>query len=601
MSSSLLRGWLLFTAAWLAAAGCSPSRPQTVQRLAVLPFENLSGDPSLEWVGPALREGIVLQLNTLPHLRAGMFQNARDAASARAKIVVTGYFVRTGSRLRLEAEQRRTDTGKVLAQRRLESPAGSEGVLPLCAELARWLDPGAPPLETSSPGALRALAEGRTSPTLTAALEAFERGAQADPGFGPLYIAWAQALLQYNQSAAALGVLRRAQELGERIPARRRAEIAMLRARVEGDRAALRKAAAELAATTPSDTGLQVELSRLEAAEGNYDAGAQRLRRAVQVDPEEPSAWNDLAYAEARLGRRTEAQAALVAYQRLAPREANPLDSLGDICYHFGEFEAAAKAYQEAFDRDPSFLGGATLYKAARAKLMLGDLPGAREILRRYLELRRRGGDPLADFVHADWLYLAGEREEGRRTMEALAGSGAGEVSELARSRLALWNLTSGRKDEAVGLARGVLQRSQAPAARSAALLVMVVAGAPGWEGVPEGPFRSLGLACRALLDRRYDQAAQILKPLHRATDPLSQDQLGALLAWALIEAGQTAEAAPLVAVHGTPPAGLEPPLSFWTFPRVLELKAKAFAAQGRRREAEQLEAAYRRITSGAR
>ncbi|MGQ9634177.1 MAG: tetratricopeptide repeat protein [Bryobacteraceae bacterium] len=569
--------------------------------MAVLPFENLSGDPSLDWVGAALREGIILQLNAIPNLRAGMFPNVREAASARAKTLVSGYFVRRGSRLQLEVQRRPLNSGRILAWRRFQAPADPEGVLPLCAELARWLDPAAAPLETGSPAALRALAEGRSSSNVAAALQAFERGAQADPGFGPLYIAWAQTLINQRQSSAALSVLRCAQGLDGRIPPRRRAEIAMLRARVEGDRAALRKALVELAALAPGDTGLQIELSREEAAAGEFRVSLQRLRRAAQADPEEPSAWNDLAYAEARLGNRAEAHAALAAYRRLAPREANPLDSLGDISYHFGDFDAAAQAYQEAFQRDPSFLGGATLYKAARAKLMMGDLPAAQQILKRYLEVRRWGGDPLVNLVQADWLYLSGDREAARRAMQSVAASGLGEVSQLALSRLALWDLASARKQEAVGLARGVLQRSQSPAARSAALLVMVIAAAPGWEGVPEGPFRSLGLACRALLEGRFEQAAQILKPMHQAADPLSQDPLAGLLAWALVEAGKIAEAAPLVAVHGTPPAGLEPPLSSWIFPRILELKARVLAAQGRRQDAQQWEAVCRRLTSGAR
>lgn len=583
------------------ALACQPRKPTPVQRLAVLPFENLSGDPSLDWVGPALREGVVLSLQGRPNLRAGMFHNARDAASANADLIIDGYYVRTAGRLRLEAVQRPATSGKASSRRRFEAPPAEESLPRLCNALAQWIEPGASPLETSSGRALRALAEGRLSPDLPTAVETFERGAQADPGFGPLYAAWAQTLIQHRQFAPARAVLARAQQQNDRISELRRRELAVLEARLAGDRAGLLQALTALAALLPSDTGLQIEVSREEIAAGRYDDALERLRRAVRTDPQEPTAWNELGYAEARKGNLKEAQDALNRYRELAPGEANPLDSLGDVLYHFGAFDQAAQSYQDAFRTDPSFLAGATLYKAARAKLMQGDLDAADALFSRYVELRKRAGDPLAAFAAADWFYLTGRREAATNAMKSIARSAAGELADLAGARLSLWALLEGRHEQALTGARDVLRRTQAPLAHATALLVLVAVQGPGWEAVPEGPFRHLGIACRTLLARQFENAARILKPLVDATDPLSQDQLAALLAWALIESGRESDAAPLLAAYGTPPAGLEPPAAFFTFPRVLALKAKALAAQGRTAEAQHAEAAYRRLTSAAR
>jgi tetratricopeptide (TPR) repeat protein len=291
----------------------------------------------------------------------------------------------------------------------------------------------------------------------------------------------------------------------------------------------------------------------------------------------------------------------LTRYRELAPREANPLDSLGDVLYHFGAFEQAAKAYQDAFHADPAFLGGATLYKAARSKLMLGDLRAAEELFGRYAELRRRAGDALYPLAVADWLYLTGRRDAARAALNPLANRASNDLAALARARLSLWDLLEGRQEKAAAESRSLLRTPISPLANATALLVVVAAQAPGWESVPEGPFRQLGIACHLLLTNRFEEAAKILKPLVDATDPLSQDPLAVLLAWALVESGRAVDAAQLLATYGTPPAGIEPPLAPWTLPRVFALQAKTFAAQGRTQESQRADSIYRRLTSAGR
>lgn len=580
-----------------ATSGCQRSAGRRAERLAVLPFDNLTGDPALEWVGPALREGVVLELAGLPGLRPGLFRNSRDAAAARATRVLSGYFIRVGPNLRLQAELRPLEGGKPEARRQFSFRP--EDLLRLCPELAYWVTPAAGALETQSLQALRSLAEARVAESAAAADAAFARGLEADPDFGPLYLAWAQSLLGRGQREAALEVLSKARGRGERIRELRRLELAVVEARARGDRAAQRKALRELAARVPADSEMLVELSRLDAGAGDWDAAAARLRQVVQADPGDPVAWNELGYAEARRRRLEEARTALEQYRRLAPKEANPLDSLGDVHYYLGQFGAASNYYAEAFERDPNFLGAATLYKAARARLMAGDLEEAARLFARYAEIRRKAGDPALEIVQAQWQYLSGEKGEAVERLRALV-SGSGEIAALAAARLSAWELADGRSAEAERLARQALARTQSPLVRATALLTLIAAGSPGAEGVPEGSFRNVAEACRQLLAGRYGEAERLLRPLVSA-DPFSQEQTNVLLAWALVEQGRFGEAAPLLDTYGLPPAGMEPPLVCLTFPRSLQLKARVLAREGKSQEAARWESLYRRLTAPGR
>jgi hypothetical protein len=113
---------------------------------------------------------------------------------------------------------------------------------------------------------------------------------------------------------------------------------------------------------------------------------------------------------------------------------------------------------------------------------------------------------------------------------------------------------------------------------------------------LPEGSLKTLGVACRLLLSKQYPEAVKLLTPLAAETDPLAQEQVNVLLAWALVESGRAREAAPLLDVYGVPQPGLEPPFGFLTFPRVFLLKAEALAAQGRAQEATQMRDLYRKL-----
>jgi tetratricopeptide (TPR) repeat protein len=574
-----------------------------VERLAIVPFENLTGDPALDWAGPVLAEAVAEQLTGSTTIQPNTFLRLSDAAMARATMALRGYYILASGRLRLVAARERLSDGKVTATDTLEG-AVPEGVPAIADVLARRLDSGVRAPDTRSVEALRALVEAKAGADPAAALPAFARAVSADPDFGPAYVIWAQVLLARGDENGLRTVLDKARARGGRILELRRAELAAIGAAAGPDRAARTQALAALARLMPADADLLARLAGEQIAARRYAAAADFYRKAIALDPLNANFWNQLGYAEARLKNLAAARAALLEYQRVAPQEANPLDSMGDVHFYLGAFADAVGYYLQAYGKDPAFLGSATLYKAARARLMTGDVAAADELFRRYEQARRKAGDRLSDYAGAQWLYLTGRRSEAVARMRTLAGppatasaAGSLELTALAEAQLSAWAVADGNLAEARRLAEGVLGRSQSSMVKTTAVLALILSDPSMPARLPEGSLKTLGVSCRFLLSKQYPEAIKLLTPLAAETDPLAQEQVNVLLAWALVEGGRAREAGPLLDVYGVPQPGLEPPFGFLTFPRVFLLKAEALAAQGRVQEAAQLRDLYRKLS----
>ncbi len=606
MFFSAARYSLLSAAALLLAlltAGCSRQSKPVVERLAVVPFENLTGDPRLDWVGPVLAEAVVEQLTGSATVQPNTFARLSDAVMARGTVALRGYYILASGRLRLVASRERLPDGKVAATDTLEG-AVPDGVPALADALARRLDSGVRPPETRSVEALRALAEAKASADPAVAFPIFARAVSADPDFGPAYVAWAQVLLARGDQNGLRAVLDKARTRGGRIAELRRAELAALGAAAGPDRAARTRTLVALARLTPADAELPARLGGENIAAHRYAEAAGYYRKAIAVDPSNGSLWNELGYAEARHKNLAAARAALLEYQRVAPQEANPLDSMGDVHFYLGAFADAAGYYLQAHGKDPSFLGSATLYKAARARLMTGDLAAANELFRRYEQARRQAGDRSSDYAAAQWLYLTGRRSEAVARMRTIAGppsaasaGGSPDLTAAAEAQLSAWAAADGNLAEARRLAEGVLVRSQSSMVKTTAVLALMLSDPSMPARLPEGSLKTLGDSYRLLLSKQYPEAVKLLTALAAETDPLAQERVNVLLAWALVESGRARETGPLVDVYGVPPAGLEPPFGFLTFPRVFRLKAEALAAQGRTKEAAQMRDLYRKLS----
>ncbi len=98
----------------------------------------------------------------------------------------------------------------------------------------------------------------------------------------------------------------------------------------------------------PHEEGAYERLALLYEGNFRYDDAFRAIRRGLQNDSLNKNLWNALAYYHAGMGQKEDAFAALDHYLKLAPAEANPYDSQGEIYYLFGNFDSAAASFQKA-------------------------------------------------------------------------------------------------------------------------------------------------------------------------------------------------------------------------------------------------------------
>jgi TolB-like protein len=132
--SRLLSPIFLITALLTLSLGaCARKETRGVERLAVLPLENLSADPSLDWAGPAVSSALVYDLAGAPNLSAQSVGSMGDAESIRASRILQGYFVARNGRVEIRAallDPRKTTT---IASFALDGPL-TAGPLPLAKQ-----------------------------------------------------------------------------------------------------------------------------------------------------------------------------------------------------------------------------------------------------------------------------------------------------------------------------------------------------------------------------------------------------------------------------------------------------------------------------------
>ncbi|MEJ7605875.1 MAG: tetratricopeptide repeat protein [Bryobacteraceae bacterium] len=323
-----------------------------------------------------------------------------------------------------------------------------------------------------------------------------------------------------------------------------------------------------LAAARPANLDLWRSLAELELLNKNYVGAVAAYRKALAIDKTSVAMWNQLGYAQAFGGDLNSSKASFEEYRRLAPDDANAVDSLGEVHFRSGRFEEAESYFLDAFNRNNALIGGGDLYRAAVSRLLMGDQNKANDHFRRYLDFRKKAGDPLTPVREAIWRFSTGGRKEALASLRA-------NPHPASQFMLALYLLQMGDAASALELARRL------PLPQMAATITALAR--PQVTTARDNPdLRGYSL----LLNRKFSEAVPFWRQLYDRTPATSASEEQFFLAWALMESGQESAAAPLLETWPMPPAAPEPSLDGIVFPRVLFFKARAEAHAGRRAEA---------------
>ncbi len=366
--------------------------PEEQRTVAVLFFNNGTGDASLDWLRRGLTDMLVTELSQSPYLnvvtmrrltevarRMGKAQKdltdlsfaAMVARMAKAQTLLTGRFYRASDSLRIDVELRQVESGQVV---RRETVAGSglESIFSMVDDLSQRV-------RTNLRGDFEAIqASGVSLVDMTKSVEAFRcysKGLEAldkliyvqadscfrkaveyDTTFAVAYLRLARSSFAIGQYGAGQEALRMARRHVNNLSQSDRLQLRLLEADVRGDVKESLAIMEDIITRAPRDVDTRMALATMLLHRlGDHERAIEEYETVIELEPGRKLAYNQLAYLYAYRGDFTTALKYLDEYQQLAPDEPNPYDSRGEILMMAGRLQEAAAALQTALEKWPSF------------------------------------------------------------------------------------------------------------------------------------------------------------------------------------------------------------------------------------------------------
>jgi tetratricopeptide (TPR) repeat protein len=548
--------------------GCARHQADGVERLGVMPIENLSSDAQVSWRSRAAAAAVVYDLAGAKNIFANQVDSLSAAQSMQASHLLEGYFFERNGRIGIRATLEDLARARVVESFEMDG-AASAGFLPLTNELARRLSSDARVFGTSNEDAFRFYGEALAARDSKAVEQALQQATDADPRFAAGYVDQAKMLAETGDRERARQVIQAGQRA--RLDAIDGANLQYVAATASGDTSGRMKALELLTAATPANANVFMELGGMRFSRREFQRAAMEFRAAAHLDPDEPRTWSELGYALAWAKDLSGAREALAHYQKLAPGDAKVLDSQGAVSYLGGDFKSAAEYFERAGAKNPS-----EFVKAAQARLMMSDLQGADGLFLKHL-----GPGASGQIQMAQWEFLTGRGSAAVARMEKLAPDMHGDLQSVAFSQLAIWKLEVGDRAAAAELANQAVASAQGPFAREMSAACQYFA-----SGTSPGSRTTMTDAYTLLFAKKYREALPLLQAIYGATNPSADGQVRTLLAWAYVETGAIDQAAPLLEPYPLALSSGNPLFASVAFPRYLFLRGVVLETAGKHDEA---------------
>jgi tetratricopeptide (TPR) repeat protein len=412
--------------------------------IAVLPFENLTGDDELNWLSSGIPENLTADLAQSRFFRVmstdrlrsvvndiGGGQNGYDVGAVMAQIgkvtdldaVAVGSFAKIGDKIRITLKVEDANSQEMIGSRSVDGT--EEELLAMIDNLTRNtkqifnlsqsdidedLDRDVGVQRTKSVSAASNYSKGLDldfGGAYLEAAEAFEGAIRDDPDFAIAYARAADAYMElgYDDKAeelAAAAVEKLVKNM-DRVPPSDRTYILATQAAITYNTEQAVESYKDFIAEFPDDPEGYLKLALVYMDVSEWDLAADNLRRALAIDPKAGSVRYELGrvliYKSDLDGALAEFNQALKYYGDIGNREgeARVLNAMAVAHRRKNEIEQAIE-YLEASIAIKEELGDHRGIAASLGNLALiyqteGDVERALEVLNRSLEIRREIGD----------------------------------------------------------------------------------------------------------------------------------------------------------------------------------------------------------------
>ncbi len=391
-------GWRLFSS---VAPPTDASAPKPRLSLVVLPFANLSGDASQDYLGDVLTEELTTSLSRLPDIfvvsRTTAFAYRGKAEDVKTigkelgvRYALEGSAQKSGARVRVTAQLIDAETGAHLWADQFDADQG---------EMLEMQDEIVTRLAHSLQIQLTAVEASRVNRAHPENADAEELAMQCEAG----YLRWG---VMPSAAQPAFALCERALEMDAHNV--RALAILAIRSQVrivnfisDNPNADLRRAdelSARALALDPNNY-LTHYARAFFLSYGRPDEAIEEAERALALNPSFLATYIALASANLSAGHAEKAVQDVETALRLSPRDPLAyafLRTKGLGLFALGRYDEAAEAYRESLAVNPELRDGYAMLSASLA--MMGRDADAREMLQRYLALPAGAARSIAQY-----------------------------------------------------------------------------------------------------------------------------------------------------------------------------------------------------------
>ncbi|MGQ0762030.1 MAG: tetratricopeptide repeat protein [Acidobacteriota bacterium] len=388
-------GVTISTVVFLRRRAASPSLTGTTlpqdpakQTVAVMFFENQTGDADLKWLREGLADMIITGLSRSKKItvlsrqqlsvllnrtgrnpdKIALDEALQIARHSQAKLVVLGTFARLGEQIRIDVHLHNQD-GQLLTAERLVVDEPSQilnQVDLLSLKLATYIA-GAEPdnraelssVMTSNLEAYRFYSLGVEKAQQVRNEEAIgllQKAIAVDPNFALAYarIGYVHAV-KGTEPEKGRPFLEKAYQLSNRLTEKDRLYITAWYAMANFDFASAISTFRQALATYPLDVEAYAHLARLLRGENRHEEALEIAKQGLVIDVDAKELYNSIGFIYSDRGHHDEAIAMFRRYVELSPNEPNAHDSLGLGLQWAGRYAEAIVQYERALQIKPDF------------------------------------------------------------------------------------------------------------------------------------------------------------------------------------------------------------------------------------------------------
>jgi len=371
----------------------TPAAPKIENSIAVISFENHTGDKAFDYLQKAIPDLLITSLERENKLYVATWERMQDLLAQMGKknvevidrqlgfelcrregikTIVLGSYIKAGETFATDVKVLDVDTKKLLRSSSSKGEGVSSIINRQIDELTKEISGGIglarkdiesaerpmADVTTSSMEAYRYYLEGRENNRkfyFEDARIAFEKAVELDPDFATAYYALAIANFNLENIEATVTALKRAKVLSLKTTEKERLHIEEFYAdAVENDREKSVRILRQMAEKYPKEKGIFHSLGIHYKNAGAYDQAIIELNKALELDPDDGEAHNELGFDYLFLGDYANAVEHFKKYVSLRPGEANPVDSLAEAYFEMGQLDEALSNYKEAIKINPA-------------------------------------------------------------------------------------------------------------------------------------------------------------------------------------------------------------------------------------------------------